>query len=938
MQTLLGNKWYQLDASSVQELLDTNLERGLDHREVGTRLQRFGANSIPTANGDGPIKRFLLQFHQPLVYLLLASATVTFALNEMVDTVVILGVVLANAIIGFMQEDKAVKALAALAASMSSKARVFRDGQAQELPAGELVPGDVVLLQSGDKVPADLRLATCKNLQVDEASLTGESLPVHKAVEPLPEETTLADRTNMAFSSSLVTFGQARGIVVATGGATELGRISELIKSADVTDTPLTKKIVKISHLLLYVILGLGAMTFAVGLLRGESAADMFKATVALAVGAIPEGLPAAVTVILAIGVARLARRRAIIRKLPAVETLGCTTVICSDKTGTLTQNQMTVREIWAGGQEYRLSGTGYNSDGAIERNYESIDIEMHPALRECLTVGFLCNESRLKRDENDQPAVEGDPTEGALLVAAQKSDLDLEHVSEKLPRIDSVPFESERQFMATLHSNSKEASKDASPSQHEKGCTVFIKGAVERVLERCSNMLDEIGSPIPIDSELVLGEFESMASRGLRVLAFAAKNLSDHQAELKESQLESMTLLGLQAMIDPPRVEVAGAINVCRSAGIEVKMITGDHAVTARAIAGHVGIVDNATEENTDVLTGAQLEAIGDDQLPNVAERVSVFARVTPEQKLRLVKALQSRGHVVAMTGDGVNDAPALKQADIGVAMGITGTEVAKEAADMVLTDDNFATIKSAVQEGRGVFDNLTKFIVWTLPTNIGEGLVIFAAILLGVTLPILPVQILWINMTTAVLLGLMLAFEPKEPGIMKRLPRQPAKPILDGVLLLRLGLVSTMLLAGSFGLFKWALDSGESEAVARTIAVNVFVFVQLLYLFNCRSLLHSAFHVGFFSNMWVWAGALATVALQMLYTYTPFMNDLFQSAPIGWNHWKPILAVAVVAYLVIGAEKLVRRQFGDSGSKIKVSHSQSSRPRGQLQSVGDA
>lgn len=910
MQTLLNKRWHQLEANEVERLLDTHLERGLEAREVDERLQWFGPNSMPTANGDGPIKRFLLQFHQPLVYLLLAAAAVTFVLDEMVDTAVILGVVLANAIIGFLQEDKAVKASASLAASMSSFARVIRNGETRELPASELVPGDVVVLQSGDKVPADVRIATSKNLQTDEASLTGESLPVSKSTASLPQETPLADRMNMAYSSSLVTLGKAEGVVVATGRATELGRISDLIRTADVTETPLTKKIAKFSHLLLWMILGLGAMTFAVGLFRGEAAADMFKATVALAVGAIPEGLPAAVTVILAIGVARMARRRAIIRKLPAVETLGCTTVICSDKTGTLTQNEMTVREIWAGGQRYQLSGTGYSNKGSVQRDDERIEATSHPPLHECLVAGILCNDSRLNPGSDGHYTVEGDPTEAALVIAAEKSQIDLEETTTAIPRVDAIPFESERQYMATLHGKTS--------GQGE--ATIFVKGAVERVINQCEWMLEETGNVVRLDSDTVLREFESMASRGLRVLAFARKHLPDSQIEIDDSHLDAMTFIGLQAMIDPPRVEAADAVSVCKSAGIDVKMITGDHAVTARAIAGHVGIVA-PVDSTPEVLTGSELEKIDDANLPIVAERVNIFARVTPEQKLRLVRALQSQGHVVAMTGDGVNDAPALKQADIGVAMGITGTEVAKDAADMVLTDDNFATIKSAVHEGRGVFDNLTKFIVWTLPTNIGEGLVIFAAILLGVTLPILPVQILWINMTTAVLLGLMLAFEPKEPGIMQRTPRRANTPILDGVLLSRLGLVSGILLAGSFGLFQWSLKSGDSVAIARTVAVNVFVFVQLLYLFNCRSLLHSTLHVGLFSNKWVWAGSLATVGLQLLYTYAPFMNGLFQSAPIGWEHWLPISAVALIAYTVIGVEKMIRRRLGDT-QNIRPKH----------------
>lgn len=572
----------------------------------------------------------------------------------------------------------------------------------------------------------------------------------------------------------------------------------------------------------------------------------------------------------------------------------------------------MTVVEIWTPGDRFTTSGIGYAPVGKIQAGEEVVELEERMALRECLTAGLLCNDSVLQV-EDGRWTVQGDPTEGALMVVAAKAGLDEACERRRLPRLDLVPFESEHQYMATLHDGQLDGPR-----------TAFIKGAVERVLARCDNMLDKNGERVPLDSPAIMAEFERMAARGLRVLAFARHTFPAGQLSLRHEDVETgLTFLGLQGMIDPPRQEAIQAVAACQQAGVRVKMITGDHSLTALAIAKQLGIngIDETNEQN--VAIGADLAQLSDETLTEMADQVSVFARVTPEEKLRLVRALQTRGHVVAMTGDGVNDAPALKQADIGVAMGIGGTEAAKEAADMVLTDDNFASIEAAVEEGRGVFDNLTKFILWTLPTNIGEGLVILAAILAGVALPILPVQILWINMTTAVLLGLMLAFEPKEPAIMARHPRDPHMPILSGVLLGRIAIVSAMLLAGAFGLFEWALATGLSESVARTITVNVFVFVQIFYLFNCRSLTHSMFHVGLFSNLWVWFGVSAMTVLQLLYTYTPGMNRVFKSAPIDARHWMLILTVAMVAYAVVGFEKWIRRRLNRQGA-------------GQLKTVG--
>jgi len=894
METLIGKHWHHLPADEVIDLLESDQGKGLDLFEIDNRQKEFGPNAITGKKGKGPLLRFLLQFHQPLIYILLAAGAVTSLLREWVDAGVIFGVVMVNAFIGFVQEAKAVKAIEALARTMTTEATVLRAGEKQRISSAEVVPGDIVLIQSGDKVPADMRLFQTRDLQIDESALTGESVPVNKKADILEHDTGLADRQNMAYASSLVTYGQGVGIVVAIGDKTEVGRISELISSTEALETPLTRKIARFSHILLYAILALAVVTFIAGLMRGQSVFDMFMAAVALSVGAIPEGLPAALTITLAIGVARMARRRAIIRKLTAVETLGSTTVICSDKTGTLTENQMTVQEILAGGERFEVTGAGYTPSGLILKLVNPVDAAELVALMECMKSGLLCNDSLLSEKEG-RWTVQGDPTEGALLVSAVKAGLDMAMARRELPRIDAIPFESQHQYMATLHAAGTET-----PG------IVYVKGSVETILEKCVSSLDAAGRPVELDVEQIHRAVEEMAAKGLRVLAFAKREIKQGTTALNHPDVASgMTFLGLQGMMDPPRQEAILAVQKCHTAGIRVKMITGDHALTASSIAQQVGL-----HNPSNVVTGKAMMEISDKELIVVADRTTVFARVTPEQKLRLVEAMQAKGHVVAMTGDGVNDAPALKRADIGVAMGITGTDVAKEAADMVLTDDNFASIEAAVEEGRGIFDNLTKFIVWTLPTNLGEGLVILAAIFAGVTLPILPVQILWINMTTAVLLGLMLAFEPKEPAIMTRPPRDPKTPILTGVLVWRIFIVGLLLLGGAFGLFKWELMTGAAVAEARTVAVNLFVVVELFYLFNCRSLTQSMFRLGFFSNPLLFGGVAIMVLLQLIFTYLPAMHLMFHSAPISFEAWGRILAVSVIAYFMVGVEKWLRRR----------------------------
>lgn len=894
METLLDKHWHHMPAEEVADLLGVEPEKGLDVLEVKRRLDHFGENVIRGKRAKSHFERFLLQFHQPLVYILIFAGIISAGLGEWIDASVILGVVLVNALVGFFQEAKAVKALGALAASMGVEAATFRSGAPSRVEASQVVPGDVLILRSGDKVPADLRLFSVRELRIDESTLTGESVPVEKSSVAAEHDAVLADRKCMAYAGTLVSYGQGRGIVVGTGERTEIGRISGLMDAADALETPLTRKIIRFSHILLVAILILAGGAFLLGILRGESASDMFMVAVALAVGAIPEGLPAAVTIILALGVSRMAARKAVVRKLPAVETLGGTTVICSDKTGTLTENQMTVREIFAGGALFEVTGSGYASQGGISRvTGTDAQREGEIALRECLRAGLLCNDSRLVQKDG-RLAAEGDPTEAALIVSAEKFGLDGQAESIALPRIDEQPFESELQYMATLHKDSQNS-------------LIYLKGAVETTLERCSRALASDGEVIPIDPDAVVQFQNDMAAKGLRVLALARKQVHQVKTIRKEDLEADMVFLGLQGMIDPPRTEAKAAITACLQAGVAVKMITGDHAVTAKAIGSMLGLGGDACSSDGDcpVMTGREIAEIDDVGLMSRVRDVSVFARVSPEQKLRLVMALQANGEVCAMTGDGVNDAPALKQADIGIAMGISGTETAKEAADMVLTDDNFATIEAAVEEGRCVYANLLKFIAWTLPTNAGEGLVILAALLFGATLPILPVQILWINMTTAGCLGMMLAFEPKEPGIMDRPPRKPDRPILDPVILRRVGTVSVLLLISAFGLFEWAISSGENVEKARTMAVNVFVIVEAFYLFNARSFRRSPFSQGLMTNPWVPVGFGVMLILQLCYTYVPFMNAAFSSAPIGILDWLKIFAIGIMTFVLVEIDK---------------------------------
>ena len=905
------HQWHSLPTPEVIRHLGSNLETGLTSAEAAKRQERFGPNELKGKPGKSPIVRFLLQFNQPLLYILLIAGGIKALLGEWVNAWVIWGVTLINAIIGFIQESKAESAIAALAAAVQTEATVIRNGQKVRVSSRNIVPGDLALLASGDKVPADLRLVQVRNLQVNESALTGESVAVEKDTQPLNPDASLAERTNMAYASSFVTFGTGSGIVVAISNATETGRISQLIEQRTSLTTPLTRKFDKFSRMLLYIILGIAALTFAVGLGYGNSWVEMFEATVALAVSAIPEGLPAVVTVTLAIGVSRMARRHAIVRKLASVETLGSATVICSDKTGTLTENQMTVQAVYAGGKHYVISGGGYNLEGEIlaaeeqgSRSTEDI-LSTSIALQECLIAGLLCNDSQLEA-VNEQWKVVGDPTEAALIVAANKAGLISSILEREMPRCDTIPFESEYQYMATLHQQGLGVrSQKQGEEEIYQSKIVYVKGSVEAILSRCDRQLDDQEQLMPVAQETVDREVDAMAKQGLRVLAFAKKFQATDRTSLEHANIETgLVFLGLQGMIDPPRKEAIKAVEACQKAGIQVKMITGDHAVTAAAIADQMGL-----KKDSKVLafTGKEIAQMDRQELAAAVEDGVVFARVAPEQKLRLVEALQSKGEIVAMTGDGVNDAPALKQADIGIAMGAAGTEVAKEAADTILTDDNFASIAAAVEEGRTVYRNLLKAIAFILPVNGGESMTILISVLLARELPILSLQVLWLNMVNSITMTVPLAFEPKSQGVMQKPPRRPNEPLLSGRLLKRILVISAFNWILIFGVFEWIRATTSNIDLARTMAIQALVAGRIIYLLSISQLGSAltakisgkAERIG--EAPAIVFGITCTIILQVIFSQWSLMNELFSTAPLNINQWFICLLVSLPMIVVV-------------------------------------
>ncbi|WP_421724005.1 cation-transporting P-type ATPase [Bauldia sp.] len=884
-------RWFAEPAEVAYQAFATG-PGGLSTQDAERRLATHGPNRLPEARPRGALARFVSQFANLLIYVLLAAAVVSALLGEWIDAAVILAVVIANAIVGYLQEGRAERALDAIRKMITPAASVLRDGGRLTVPAETLVTGDIVLLEAGDRLPADLRLVKARHLRIEEAALTGESLPVDKGTQPVAETSVLGDRTSMAYSGTLVVAGQAAGVVVATGQATELGTISILLDTLEPQTTPLIRQMDRFARLLTVVILSVAVAGFAFAVLvRGYAMDEAFMAMVGLVVAAIPEGLPAVMTITLAIGVQRMARRNAIIRRLPAVETLGSVSVICTDKTGTLTRNEMTVRTVVTAGGAIQVSGVGYAPEGGFSDAEGAHDAGADSLLQMVGRAAVLCNDADLRRS-GDEWIVAGDPMEGALVSLAAKAGLDQGSTRQAYPRLDEIPFDSRHRFMATLN------------EEPDGGRIAYIKGAPERLLALCDYQEGEAG-PEPIDRPAWLRAVDAMADDGQRVLAVGMKRLADNQTELEFSDLNSgVVFLGALGMIDPPRPDAKAAIDECRTAGIGVKMITGDHASTAAAIGRQLGLLDHEK-----VTTGEALETVDTWSLPKVADETAVFARTSPEQKLSIVEALQSDAAIAAMTGDGVNDAPALKRADVGIAMGQKGTEAAKEAAEMVLLDDNFASIVAAVREGRTVYDNLKKVIAWTLPTSGGEAIIILFAILAGFSLPVTPVQILWINMVTVVALGLTLAFEPTEPGAMTRPPRRADEPILSGVLIWQVVLVSLLFVVGSFGVFFYALDRGLDLAAARTMVVNTIVVMEVFYLFSVRYLYMTSFSIrGIIGTPAVMMGVGAVVIAQFAFTYAPFMQAIFDTQALDLIDGLVVVGAGIALFVLLEVEKAVR------------------------------
>jgi len=917
--------WYQLSVEQTLEALESD-NKGLTSSEAKARLEKYGYNELAFKK-PSTLMRLLRQFNNTLVYVLLVAGTITGTLtvlhgeDMLWDTVVILGVVILNVIIGFFQEGKAEAALEALRKMIVAECTVLRDGEQKVIATRELVPGDVVLLEGGNSIPADLRLFFTKNASADEAALTGESTPVEKHIDPISTPNlSPADQRCIAFGGTFITRGLAQGVVVATGEQTEFGKIAKLVKETKKVATPLQRKIAAFTKFLVIAILTLGGINFALGYFFGFSPIYSFLASVSLIVAAIPEMLPMIVTGILALAATAMARRNALIRRLPAAETLGCTTVICSDKTGTLTKNEMTVLRIYASGKDYEVSGVGYEPSGDFALSGKVVDpMQTSKVLAETLKVGYLCNNATLTQEEGRYQII-GDPTEGALIVSAAKAG-----IADELPRLDEIPFESDKMYMATLH-------------QDKEQNIIYVKGSPERVLGMCQNQLADDGVA-PLQSDEILGKVDELAAEALRLLGMAYKTVPKDKTSLESTDLKELTFLGLQGMIDPPREEAIEAVRKCKTAGVRSVMITGDHVLTAKAIARQLGIIGDG-EDNA--LSGRELATMSDDELYEAVGKVSVYARVAPEHKLKIAKQLQKRGQIVAMTGDGVNDAPALKAADIGIAMGITGTEVSKEAAGMVLTDDNFASIVGAVEEGRHAWNNLEKAILYTLATNGGQALLIMGAILIApfialfaLRLPLEPIMILWVNLFDSVFLTMPLMMEPKEKGLLEKPPRDPGEKIANRLFFVRVGLVSVVMAAAGFTIYwvfghlalppgvtaETVLTSAQSLALtqAQTAALMTVVFVHVGYIFTARSTFGSAFTFSPFSNKWVLGGVAITIIIDLMIVYVPFMNTIFRTTAFPAEWWPFIFLGIPVGFFVPELEKLVRRQLGKGKARLQ-------------------
>jgi Ca2+-transporting ATPase len=902
-------KWHQMTEEQVFQKLETK-KSGLDSNEVKKRLQIFGYNELISKKRSWLV-RLLMQLHNPLLYVLMVAALACLALDifmdagTLMDMWVILGVIVATAFIGFIQEGKAESSLEALKEMIVPQCTVIRNGKKAPVQTREIVPGDIVALEDGDRVPADLRLISVKDMYVEEAALTGESAPVEKHIGALDNpDLSPGDQINICFSGTFVTRGRGEGVVVATGQDTVIGQIAHVMQETKKISPPIMRKIAAFTKLIIYICVGFGILNFILGTGLGYDWAYMLLATVGVIVAMIPEGLAGAVIAAFAVGSIAISRRNALIKRLPAAETLGCTTVICSDKTGTLTRNEMTVQRIYAGGKEYQVSGVGYEPEGQFMLNNQAVVVDdTHRSLIEALRAGTQCNNAEIDHGEHGY-GIKGDPTEGALVVSATKAG-----IHRGYHRLDEIPFHSELMYMATLN-------RDGDKSY------IYVKGSPEKVLAMCNDQQFDDGTGPLLHDEISLKAGE-MARSALRVIGMAYKVVDNTQESIKTGDLTGLTFLGLQGMIDPPREEAIKAVKDCKKAGIRVVMITGDHVETAKAIAQQLGIVS----ERDQAVSGQELERMNDDELSEVVKKVSVYARVSPEQKFRIVNNLQKHGEIVAVTGDGVNDAPALKRADIGIAMGITGTEVSKEAADMVLADDNFASIVAAVEEGRHVFTNIWKVILYLLPTNFGQGIVLIGAVLLSPfiyafseRLPIEPVQILWVNLIIAIGCSIPLIWEVKEKGILNLPPRDPDEKLFNPVFIRKVAIISVISAAAVYGLFLWYTaemgTSAHALTEAQTVAFTTLIMVQLIYLFTARSITESAFTFGPFSNKYVIIGAVATLGLQLIIVYseTLFGISPFRTAPFPAIWWLPIIGVSLISLFAIELEKFIQKR------KVKI------------------
>ncbi|SDF39991.1 calcium-transporting P-type ATPase, PMR1-type [Sporolituus thermophilus] len=907
-----SDKWYARTADEALAFWQTDPYDGLSSSEVKARLNKFGFNQMAEKPAEPWWKCFLAQFQDFMVLVLLAATLISAFLGEYSDAVTILAIVIINAILGFVQEYRAEQSMQALKQLAAPSARVIRNGMVQQVVARELVPGDILVLEAGDKIAADGRLIDDYNLQVEEAALTGESLPVRKiANRQFGENVPLGDRKNMIYAGTSVTRGRGKAVVCATGMRTEMGHIAGLIQASEEENTPLERRLENLGRWLVWGCLAICFVVMVTGIFKGEPLFFMLMSGISLAVAAIPEGLPAIVTVSLALGVQRMIKRNAIVRKLPAVETLGCTTVICSDKTGTLTQNAMTVRRIYTGGKLFDVSGTGYDIKGEFFLNGQEFDPKKDNSLQKCLLIGALCNNSVVKqnnvsitglwrRKNSSGWTVEGDPTEGALVVAAAKAGIWRETVEKAISRAAEIPFESERRRMSVVYRTA------------DGNHTLYVKGAPDTVLELCRYYYNGT-TEVPLTPELVASitaANESMTSQALRVLAVAYRNLSAAEAvNVSDAEERELVFVGLVGMIDPPREEAKRAIALCKQAGIKTVMITGDHRNTAIAIAKELQMYKDDSDK---ALTGAELDALSDAQLAKIANQVSVYARVSPAHKLRIVRALRQNGHIVAMTGDGVNDAPAIKEADIGVAMGITGTDVSKEASSMVLLDDNFATIVGAVEEGRGIYDNIRKFIRYLLSCNIGEVLTMFIAALAGMPLPLLPVQILWVNLVTDGLPAMALGVDPSDPDIMNRPPRHPAESVFSRGLIwiivtrgIQIGLSTVLVFAA---VYYWKGDL----SLARTMAFSTLVFCQLFHVFDCRSEVLTIHEIGILTNKFLVLAVFCSITMQLAVIYIPFLRGIFETAPLSLIDWACVLVVSGWTFILSTLRHFLRRRPG--------------------------